>query len=429
MKNAIIDDEEHAKPQKRVGERSRVAHSVLISNVVAEKRNKRRQASKLDDFGTGLPFADDMKHSGAIKLSLGSGGAKGTSNNPPPRGSFDLPGFRRHEIPEEYRSHKLVAGTTFYVLPLSLQNALQKIIPDFQKADLWQMEQKLSQAAEPVYHCIGCIDGQLVLNYDLLPEPKRTTASSVPKKWNNLPVKDRIQDQHLENVLVEGDQRLGWIRKVARAYCGWLMTESDFVGEYEQYAARWPAYVRESRFPRLGLPKAVVQQFADELEPAGQQDREFVEETKRLCVRWQLKEIVGPYLPDPLRPQVPVLSIDLVTDMMRQGGSLIYLPRNFSLMGEQELRSLLEDVVRGSMPPEHLRGWGAIAASNRQTKGSEFDRLGRLFELQHYWRILHQRWANRLVRKKAALMQSFADYYGLSFDQIKDDVKKILHRT
>jgi hypothetical protein len=303
--------------------------------------------------------------------------------------------------------------------------ALARNVPAIARHERWQLEQQLAAVAAPLNHCVGFRDGDPISS-GLLVE-RFLSAGWTSEDFKDFPDWKGITVEHLNLALGEADARIGWAQKAAKAYCGWLFTQSDFLAEYEAFAARWHEQIEALGFPEFS---PISEEIAgDAILPgriASAVEDQFAMATKQFCIRWQLKRITGPYLPAPLLPQFPVLSSDLLTDTMRDNGVLIYLPRNFALMGEQELRQLLEDVIRGTPTAGHLRGWVEFASTRRKNKGQEFVRFGRLFELQHYWRVLYSRWETILDREKTDVMQAFADFFHKSLQQIKSDLTAVL---
>jgi len=77
--------------------------------------------------------------------------------------------------------------------------------------------------------------------------------------------------------------------------------------------------------------------------------------------------------------------------------------------------------------PEHLAGWGEIAASSNSGKNSIL-RLGRIFELQHFCRALYARHAGALHQAAVHLEQALASFLNVGVDTIHKDLGFVASR-
>jgi hypothetical protein len=87
----------------------------------------------------------------------------------------------------------------------------------------------------------------------------------------------------------------------------------------------------------------------------------------------------------------------------------MFMPTIFPLPGRKMLREMLEDAIRNQPAPTHLREWIDLVSSDSQAKKT-LDRYGRLFVLQHFWRVLYSRHAGALDRCKHKVRLAFASY-------------------
>jgi hypothetical protein len=77
-----------------------------------------------------------------------------------------------------------------------------------------------------------------------------------------------------------------------------------------------------------------------------------------------------------------------------------------------------DDPARG---PEHLRDWLEIVRVRPARKAS-LERFGRLFELQHFWRVLHGRYASACYWRKGRLERVAADYLCIEAEVVHRDL-------
>ncbi len=76
----------------------------------------------------------------------------------------------------------------------------------------------------------------------------------------------------------------------------------------------------------------------------------------------------------------------------------------------------------------HLAEWRRIAALDNRRRNDELERLGRLFSLQHYWRVLHTRHPRVSYRNIRGVEALFAQFYGVKAATIHADLQAIRRR-
>ena len=91
---------------------------------------------------------------------------------------------------------------------------------------------------------------------------------------------------------------------------------------------------------------------------------EFTAARDQFLDRWQLCGLAGPFLPDPVRAQVPVLR-SAADERMQKMGVTLFLPRIYPLPDRQAFREMVEDAVGRAPPAEHLRDWMEIVGAER----------------------------------------------------------------
>jgi hypothetical protein len=223
-----------------------------------------------------------------------------------------------------------------------------------------------------------------------------------------------------------GDKRMRWARRVRRGYCGWLMTNRDFLSEHDAVFKKHRDYI-----PRYGcnvayVPGSDVPAYHS-LTNQTKDLQSFNSDFEDFCQRWHLEGMAGPYLPVPHAPHSPLKSLAQFTPKMMKAGVLIYIPHIFALPSENELRSIIGYAQRedGRQEP-HLAGWLDVVATSRPNKGRELARYGRIFEVQHFLRLLRERYSKQLINNKQRLMRAFAELFGHSdIDTIKNDFSLI----
>ena len=134
------------------------------------------------------------------------------------------------------------------------------------------------------------------------------------------------------------------------------------------------------------------------------------------------RSAVTPYL-SPLAPWIPD-SLGKLHPGSYEGLQSISVPDFLPLPGNGNVVESLEDSLRGSPPPEHLKNWMEIVCRKNCAR-NQIPTLDRRFRLQHFWRVLKHRYRNALTRKNGALIVAFHEYLGVSEDTIKGDLRYI----
>lgn len=211
-------------------------------------------------------------------------------------------------------------------------------------------------------------------------------------------------------------QRLDRHAASRRGYLGWLTTNPQFLDEHERFFdAHW------SDFDEVGLPTPPIPDEAT-IPPEwarSRSDEPFAMALRDFCDRWRLQSMVAPFLPQPLAPQFSSL-LPAHAAQHSPSGARISVPDTFPIYSGDEVQRMVEDAVRGSGLPEHLAEWHEIAQAENVGK-SRIGRFGRLFEIQHYTRILYQRHAEALNRKQGKLKEALASFLQVSPDSIHKD--------
>ena len=220
------------------------------------------------------------------------------------------------------------------------------------------------------------------------------------------------------------DERLAPIRRIARGYAGWLLTNRQFLDEHDAIVERWKEMARRWGFYRLGI-QPIEQQFSpgddSMIDP---QWPDYSREFEEFFIRWRLLGLKAPYLPVPLQPlmagQFPVSVLPQLT----RAGGVFCLPDTYPIPSRDELRNLLEGAIHGSPSPAHLITWSRIIASKNTSK-TPIAKFGRIFVLQHYYRILHCRHSNALRRRIKDLIGVLAKFFSTTERTIVGDLRTI----
>ncbi|WP_254509346.1 hypothetical protein [Anatilimnocola floriformis] len=314
-----------------------------------------------------------------------------------------LPPLGTHSgmVPDEFTSHPLIKGESFYTLPPGLLQSIERHATQVTRENnLWPLEKSLAAVCNDHSHQVGFKQTQ-PLHFSLLrpSKPFGLTAELARNLgWNELNV---AQIGQVNRTL---DERSTWINTIARGYAGWLNTNAEFRRERDEVFASGPRVVSL-------MPDANSESSGDSLPKVAQ---EFL-------VRWRLLGMAGIRLPIPMRP---MLSGDFPTSILRQliaAGGVFNLPDIYPIPSRDALRSMLEEAVRDSKP-EYLSEWMKITQSNNLTK-APIARFARLLEVQHYWELLFERHEAHVKGEITRLREAIADFLGTTDDSIKKDLQ------
>jgi hypothetical protein len=222
-----------------------------------------------------------------------------------------------------------------------------------------------------------------------------------------------------------GETRSKRFHDVAKGYAGWLMTHRPFLGEHDQLQTRFHEAIKQWGLPYLG--RATTGSVPDEIKiPATPALRELCDALIAFFVHWRLSGLAAPNLPGPLQPMTPVPAPFLAMGPMNQAGGLFFFPDTFPIPSRDELRGIFDESLR-SGAPEHLAQWVALIARGNTAK-NQITRFGRLLELQHYVRILHERHASAVHRRIGQLKGALAKFIGVDEATIHGDLLFVARR-
>ena len=326
-------------------------------------------------------------------------------------------------VSSRFLHHPLVAGRYFFTFPRALWDKVYNTIgPRLFDDELVEMEISLSEiCGDHSFHC-GFWEGQ-AFSYHLL----RSTASWRPTAAEAKSVGWESGQVQLDRVMRVFRERTAPLAQVARGYVGWLLTNQQFLDEHNALVAQWRGMVHRWGLDRLGILLPLGGLLPGNDSTVDPDWAEYSAAFEDFFVRWRLRGLAAPYLPVPLEPLMAGdFPVSVVQQAARAGG-VFCLPDTFPIPSRDELRNLLEGSLHGPSKPEHLTEWmGIIASSNTGKK--QIARFGRLFELQHYYRILHSRHPKAIRRKLHVLNDVLARFFTTTKRTIHEDLRMIRKR-
>ncbi|HCS50404.1 hypothetical protein [uncultured Rubinisphaera sp.] len=274
------------------------------------------------------------------------------------------------------------------------------------------LEIELSIAINPLKDDVG-IWKNCTLNYIYLrPRDPLTIDSTGSKILKKTPAKG-------ENIARIGEKRLAAFDVPLRGYLGWLLTQPTFLNEHDELLER-----HREKINRHGFPKPVHSSSPEKF--VWRDDVNWLTEFREFFDRWRLQTLAAPYLPIPVAPRFPELR-SYSRLPFGHGQNSFTLPDIYPSQGSGVIIEMMEETLRPRNPPEHLQEWMQIIGKTNTAKNA-IPAYGRQFQLQHYWRVLQQRYSKELHRKKGALISAFAEILHVSDDTIKADLRHFSDR-
>jgi hypothetical protein len=218
-----------------------------------------------------------------------------------------------------------------------------------------------------------------------------------------------------------------WVNDCLRGYCGWLMTNPTFREEHDALFETWQARVSEYGIPNSPIVKPGPGKLPNGYKECDDDElKAFYDAFEDFFRRWRLNRLIAPEVPEPIGPHLAPLSEFEALRRIHMGGALFHLPDIFPIPSRDELRNVLDDGRAGDTP-EHLVEWATIIRSGNKGK-KELYAFGRLFELQHLWRALHQRHGKALCGAGTVLRSVLARPLGVSPETLRRDLVEIKKR-
>ena len=329
----------------------------------------------------------------------------------------------RHLVPAAYANHALVARRVFYVLPRELFNALiAKLQPQTFDSQQLTMEHALTTALAPHPHLVGYRSGE-AFSYSLLPIRQQFLWDPSKEDLSFIGMTRETWDLTLK----EGAEKLTPMLDALRGYCGWLVTNRDYLKERDTLFGKWKHRLATDGIPQSGptfFGKMPLAEFIRVV--SGKQEVRFLKAFEHFYARWRLQHLITRELPEPLAPQIPVLTPLALLTHMRTGGVTLYQPDTMPIPPRDRLREVLED-VRVSHANEHLKDWIKTVSASRHNDHS-IRRFGQMFALHFYWTVFEERHAQVMTGNIGRIQEAFGDYLGVSVDAIKKYFERIRKR-
>ena len=322
----------------------------------------------------------------------------------PPEGAVDL------TIPARWRDDPLVQNRIYFTIPEKLFQLVVKAVGEDRFSEEGrEREFELGRAIGNHAMNVGYWNGEIIPYTYLAPRrPLEFDVAWVAKSWG----KGKAE---VKMLLDDLDQSLETAESPIRGYVGWLLMQRAFVDEHDRLVCRYQQELHRHGFPKpalFGTENAALERTTE---------KEWVAEFRKFYLRWRLQTLAAPGLPMPHAVQIP----DMLTSVRTkspEGVMTFSIPDIAPTFGQGIMPDIVEDALRGRPVLEHLSGWMSIVEKDNPGK-KEIYTFERRFRVQHFWRVLKQRHAEALHRKKRTLRVAFAQFFKAGEDTIRRDLR------
>ena len=323
---------------------------------------------------------------------------------------------------EEFLCHPLVAGRYFYTLPAALwQTILGNLGEEEFDAKTLRVEQGLAAVCGDHSRRVGVWRSQFVDYQGLRPTPAFEFSDEDVRACGLNPLELR------DSLRLYAQRDAAPLKRFRLGYVGWLLTSPQFLDEHDSLLADHAEAVRRwgTHLAGVFVPRGMLLPCLDPTGDAAWQS--FNTACNAFFTRWRLRGLAGPYLPIPLEALMAgVFPWTVVEQLMRAGG-VFFLPDTMPIPGRDQLRGLLDHALHRGEQPVHLAEWLPLVRSDNSAR-NQLDRLGRLFEVQHYCRNLRQRHPNAFEGNVGRIEVALSQFFGNSESTVHADLIDIRRR-
>jgi len=209
-----------------------------------------------------------------------------------------------------------------------------------------------------------------------------------------------------QNALMDERSCAPW--KQARAYLGWILTNSVFIAERKALFETHRHEILLYGFPRSTRTElSSVPNIPGE---TGAQSLVFVNAVRLFCERWRLLSFDGPLLVTPMQPQLPALYPSANARSFKRGVPVYEIPDICSVPSRGPLGDIVHESLGHEVPQvSHLADWMAAVERSNSSR-TTLSKYERLFVFQHYMRVLYGRHGDSLSRCGVHVRKAIAEF-------------------
>lgn len=319
--------------------------------------------------------------------------------------------------------HEFVRNRYFYTLPNWMCRALEgEEFSDKVAPEMADVEQKLSQWAAETNHVA-------VYNGHPYKDPYVQIDSPVSfRSQENDP--DEQPDQATPNAAaldnaarIRNESVKRPFVQALRGYQGWLMSNPQFLEELDSLLLDHGVEIEANHFDAQAWQAQLEIDWMNQntgATPLPQSLTTF----QAFLSRWRLARLAGPSYPIPLGPLASGLIPQSMFHQIQSSGGMFFLPDTIPIPSRDELRSLITGALSAEEDTQHLADWRQLIDSSKPNK-TAIDQYTRRFQVQHCWRLLHERHPDIFSRNRGKLQELLASALDTGVNSIKKDFRAI----
>lgn len=190
---------------------------------------------------------------------------------------------------------------------------------------------------------------------------------------------------------------------MAQGYCGWLLQQEVYWNDLNSVLGLFGDSLGDGLLPQQALTTPERAELVEEPDSPTLAYKSF-------CEKWRLQGMVTLDLPLVVQPQLTARTI--YTPNSYPGSVTPFLPDIFPVDAKGVNAEALEN-ARMSIDAPHLQEWKSlISISSRKKK--KIGTYARQFRLQHFWRVLKQRYPGQLHMRKSVIEEAFGRYFDVN---------------
>ena len=202
--------------------------------------------------------------------------------------------------------------------------------------------------------------------------------------------------------------------RYSQGYCGWLLQQREYWTDLDHLMERFNESLINQLLPHQVFTRPTGAELIDD-----ENEKAAVSGFKAFCFKWRLQGLATLDLPIVVEPQYTATTI--YTPNSPANSVSPHIPDIFPMEASGPASSALEN-ARLSISAPHLEDWKNLMSAGSKAK-KRVERYSRQFRLQHYWRVVCQRYPKQMHKKKLKLTAVFADFLSVSESMIKRDVQ------
>ena len=335
---------------------------------------------------------------------------------PTDAGSTSGVGAAAGQSSSRWQDHPLVHHQYFPILPYELLEEIEPLLDvGYRRQMPWRLEQRLSKAASQQADIVAFWDGKHAIKHPHLLlhqyEEEEEDDDNVLARMS-LAEAARLEEAGL---LTSGKRRTFLShKKIAGAYCGWLMTCSQFIQEHDLLLRQLENTLQSNG--QLIAPPGPFDALAAArgVDPSSPLMRAY----QSLCIKWRLDRLIGPYLPIPVRPTHMVLNTPTTVCRQLPTGMLLHVPDIYGRLTSEQIVDL-QSSVAGSGGDEYLDSWRLLLSPANRNKGKQAERYVRRFALLHVWKALLDRHGQALRGKLGPLREVLGEQFSMKASAVR----------